>query len=98
MEEDECCKDECCSDDCCGEKGHEMPVMMMHMAHAAWNELMVEKMKAAFEKKNGARMEKAAQVAADHSTAFWNARMAGKELSEEDHKEYEKRLMEAFQG
>ncbi len=95
---EECCKEECCSDDCCEEKEHEMPRMMMHMAHAAWNELMVEKMKAAFDKQRGANMEKAAQVAVDHSIAFWNAKMAGKELTEDEHKEYEKKLMEAFQS
>ena len=68
------------------------------MAHAAWSELIVEKMKAAFEKKRGANMEKAAEVAVNHSVAFWNAKMAGKEMSEEEHKEYEKKLMEAFQS
>ena len=43
-------------------------------------------------------MEKAAEIAVDHSVAYWNAKMAGKELSEEEHKEFEKKLMEAFQS
>jgi hypothetical protein len=96
MGEDNCGKP--CGPECKHEKEHDMPVVMMHLAHAAWNELMVEKMKAAFNEKRGPYMDKAAQVAVDHSIAFWNAKMQGKELSEEEHKDYAKKLMDVFQG
>jgi len=91
--------DEECKDECCGkEDEHDMPKMIMCMAHDAWNELMLDKMKAAFDEKRGKHMDAAAKLAVEHSILFWSSKMKGKEITKEDHEEFEKKLMEIFKS
>lgn len=103
-------------DGCCGEghgQGHrkhgcgcketnydEMTGMMMALADHAWQELMVEKMKAAWEDARGANMTKMAVVSVEHSMIAWKKKMESKEMdcepSKEDIEAFKKKLHEAM--
>ncbi|MBI5391194.1 hypothetical protein HZB02_06920 [Candidatus Woesearchaeota archaeon] len=74
-EEHEGCCEGSCNDDC-GEM--EMAKVMMGLANRAWGELMVDKMKKAYEKSSGAKMDKATEVAVEACMAFWNNKMRDK--------------------
>lgn len=77
---------------CCQPKKHDMGNEIFDLAHQAWEELMVEKMKKEFEKANGARMNKVAKVAVDSTNAYWQNFMQ----KEAGHQEYEQKLNKAF--
>ena len=64
----------------------------MQLANNAWEELMKEKMKAAYEKAIGERMNKVAQVGIEASIAYWSNKM--KEKSSWD--EFEEKLRKAM--
>ena len=83
--ETECCEDKCCSagkESCCCEcscsESNDLSKMIMQLANEAWGELMKEKMKAAYDKAVGDKMNKAAQVGVEASMAFWSGKMKEK--------------------
>ena len=78
---EECCKGnccesgkECCNDRCCEEE-KSMGVMIMKHANEAWEELMKEKMKMAYEKAIGDKMNKTAQVGVEACIKYWGNKM-----------------------
>ncbi len=87
-----------------GGKCDEPPeAMIMGMANHAWKELMIEKMKQAYEKKSGKQMDKIAEVGVEYCIRFWSAKMEHKkmkmkgcEAKMQQMDEYSDKLMEAF--
>ncbi|HLC50286.1 MAG TPA: hypothetical protein VJI97_02555 [Candidatus Nanoarchaeia archaeon] len=82
---DSCCEtDSCCEDSKCGCEGKcdctgdNMAVMVMGLANDAWSKLMKEKMKAAYEKAIGPKMDRMAQVGVEACIAYWNNQMKDK--------------------
>ena len=80
------CEEKCCSAEgkscCCSEKGcdcggehSEHATMIMQLANEAWTELLKEKMKSAFEKALGDKLNKVAQVGVEASTGYWQNKM-----------------------
>ncbi len=61
------------------ETGCEMTDMMMCLADEAWKQLMIEKMKAEFEKARGEKMSRVAAASIEASIAKWEHKMAGKQ-------------------
>lgn len=53
--------------------------MLMGFSDDAWEELMREKIKAAMEKKKGAKMEKVAGLIVDAASDLWEGKMQEKE-------------------
>ena len=51
---------------------------MMILANQAWEDLMKEKMKMAYEKMIGDKMNKSAQASVEGCMAFWNDKMKSK--------------------
>ena len=96
-EEGSCCESgkgsECCSEKCCCE-GNSMDKgqMMMGLANEAWSELMKEKMKAAYEKAKGDKMNKVAQISVEACMAYWGSKMKSKEAWNE----FEEKLKNAM--
>ena len=106
---DECCdekNDECCNDEkcCSGAEGEycEISKMILDLSVDAWEELIIEKMKKAFEAQAGPRMDKIAEIAVAHSSKIWSEKMKAKnmekEASAEEIEEYKNKIMEAFMG
>lgn len=98
-----CCKEEGNENGgCCGSESNydEMTGMMMALSDHAWNELMVEKMKAAWEDARGASMTKMAAVSVEHSMTAWKKKMESKDMdfepSKEDIEAFKKKLNEAM--
>ena len=82
---EECNEGSCCesSSDCCESKGcceqeKGMGVMVMRLANEAWEELMKEKMKSAYEKAMGDKMNKTAQIGVEACMMYWGNKMKGK--------------------
>ena len=74
--DESCCEgksDSCCCNECCGE-GMDMGKMMMQLANEAWSELMKEKMKAAYQKSIGNKMDKIAAVGVEACIGYWNSK------------------------
>ena len=80
----------------CGSKGSgcEMTDMMMHLADQAWSQLMIEKMKAEFEKVRGEKMSKIAAASIEVSIDKWEHKMGGKMKCQEG----KDKLKAAFMG
>ncbi len=74
----ECCEDNCCttSSECCGES-QSMSKEMMRLANEAWEDLIKEKMKEAYDKTIGSNMSKTAQVSVEACIKYWEAKMKG---------------------
>ena len=96
----ECCESGCCEaksewccQSCCSEE-KSMPEMMMRLANEAWEGLMREKMKAAYEKAIGDRMDKAAQVSVEACINYWNNKMSGKASMAEFEQKIGKAMMQ----
>ena len=66
--------------------------MMMGLANEAWSELMMDKMKAAFEKAKGQKMDKVAHISVEACMAYW----ANKMKSKEAWAEFNEKLMQAM--
>lgn len=75
--ETSCCSSEkeCCKKSCCDDGNMDKSKMMMNLANDAWEELMKEKIKTAYEKVIGDKMSKAAAVSAEACIAYWNSKM-----------------------
>ena len=75
----ECGEESCCAaksaECCCEEESKSMGKMMMDLANEAWSELMKEKMKAAYEKAVGDKMNKSSQASVEACMAYWNNKM-----------------------
>lgn len=90
---------DCCSgDSCCDHEKPSMSKKFMYLSHDAWAELMKDKLKEAFEKTEGKKMDNAAEVCVEFSTVFWKAKKEGKKPSKEEFEAFSKKLMEALQG
>jgi hypothetical protein len=83
--EEGCCSTKgCCCETSCGhnEEGFktecEVTNGMMKLANEAWGELLKEKMKKVYDKKNGEHMNKLAEVLVDTCTAYWHGKMQEK--------------------
>ncbi|MBI1935580.1 hypothetical protein HYS31_04005 [Candidatus Woesearchaeota archaeon] len=81
---EECCGDGCCEsgkgsgcceESCCCEESMSKGKYMMGLADRAWEELMKEKMKVAFEKAKGEKMERVAQMSVEACMAYWSNKM-----------------------
>ena len=84
--ESECCSEKsCCEDDSKGK-------MMMEIANEAWTELMKDKMKAAYEKAKGDKMDKVAHISVEACMAYW----ANKMKSQAAWEEFEEKLKNAM--
>ncbi len=74
------CNEEGCScgqDNCCDEeKGH--TGMILGLANAAWTELLKEKMKKAYEKAAGSKMDKIAAIGVEANIEMWRGKMQEK--------------------
>lgn len=86
-----------------GQYGESHEEMIMGMANHAWKELIIEKMKQAYEKKSGKQMDKIAEVGVEYCIRFWASRMEhkkmkmkGREAKMREMDEYGEKLMEAF--
>ena len=92
--ESKCCeesKEKCCSKGCCEEESKGK--MMMRMADEAWEELMKEKMKQAYEKSIGEKMNKVASVAVEGCIAFWTNKMKEESTCHEFEQKLSKAMM-----
>ena len=67
--------------------------MIMGLANEAWTELMKEKMKHAYEKATGDKMNKIAQVGVDACLAYWNNEMKDKAAFAEFEEKLKKAMM-----
>ena len=67
-----CKKDNCCE----SEKSHS--AMIIDLANSAWAELMKEKMKKAYEKTMGGKMDKIAALGVEANIDFWQGKMKEK--------------------
>lgn len=75
--EGKCCEDggnSCCCNESC-EESMDHGKMIMQLANEAWAELMKEKMKAAYEKTMGEKMNKVALVGVEACIAYWTQKM-----------------------
>ena len=90
----ECCDEKCCSESCqCScEETNDISKEIMQLADKAWEELMKEKMKAAYEKAIGERMNKVAQVGIEASIAYWGSKMK----AQSSWAEFEEKLRKAM--
>lgn len=71
----------------CSDCGCMCPTDMLQMiADKAWKQVMIDKMKAHWEKKRGSQMDKMAAAAVEASFAAWEDKMKSKEDAEK-HKE-----------
>ena len=101
MNMDECCgtekKEGTCNDDYC-----EMSGQMVCLGDKAWSCLMMDKMKAAWEKERGTTMNKVADVVVKHNMAIWAHRMQVQDMKASLPKEavdaFKEELGKAFQG
>ena len=96
-EESKCCSGEssCCESSCndsCCESEMSKGKMILGLANEAWSELMKEKMKAAYEKTIGEKMNKAAHVGVEACIAYWAQKMK----SEAAWAEFEEKLSKAM--
>ena len=98
-EDDKCCEtgNECCEDSKCGsecscDSGSSKAGMIMGLANEAWTELMKEKMKKAYEKEIGAKMDSIAKIGVEACIAFWGNKMKDKASFDE----FEEKLREAM--
>ena len=74
----ECKENECKpKKDCCS-SGCEMTDGIIKTAGEAWNQLLVEKMKAHFEKLAGEKIDKVALAGVKASMTLWQNKMKGK--------------------
>jgi len=91
----ECCcdsgKESCCETECC--EGQSKAKMMMYLANEAWSELLKDKMKAAYEKSIGDKMNKIAHISVEACIAYWGNKM--KESSSWE--EFEEKLKAAME-
>ena len=101
-DEEKCCEtgNECCEDSKCGcgsecscDSGSSKAGMIMGLANEAWAELMKEKMKAAFEKIKGDKMDKVAQIGVEACMAYWGNKMKDKASFEEFEEKLNKAMM-----
>ena len=83
--EESCCTTkECCSESSCGcnEEGFktecEMTNKFIILANESWAELLKDKMKKVYEKKNGEHMNKLAEVLVDACSSYWQGKMQEK--------------------
>ncbi len=105
-ETNECSDNECANKECTGACENseycEMSGMMVNLADAAWEQLMMEKMKQVWDKQRGANMMKAAEVSVKHSMAVWMAKMKAQDMTAQASKEeianFKKELEAAFKG
>ncbi len=74
MENHECCKIKNKSNHWCN-TGDQMTDHLIEMADTAWETLMLEKMKKAYEKKRGPQMDKMAEAAVNTSLTYWMGKM-----------------------
>ncbi len=80
MEEKTCCSEEkestCCGEEKdCGSHSEEM----MELAHQAWEDLMMDKMKVHYEAQKGESMDKVAKISVEACSEFWKHKIAGNE-------------------
>ena len=95
-EEEKCgsggCSDGCgCS--CKGEMTQDKSKMMMDMANEAWHELMKDKIKSAYEKMMGEKMNKTAHVCAEMCMAYWGNKMKEEMTEAEFDEKLQKSMM-----
>ena len=96
----ECCEEKCCeAKECCSESCNESSCeeskgdMMMNIANEAWEELMKEKMKSAYEKSIGDKMNRTAMVAVEACIAYWGNKMKEKAACAEFEEKLKKAMM-----
>jgi hypothetical protein len=77
---EECCEGtcECTEEGCSCDKERFQSAMVMGLANAAWAELMKEKMKKAYEKAIGAKMDKIAALGVEANLDYWKGKMQEK--------------------
>lgn len=102
MSKEECCEESCntscncascgCSENSCCDEESSKGKMFMDMANDAWSELMKEKMKSAYEKAMGDKMNKAAAVSVEACMAYWGQKMK----NEASFAEFEEKLKRAM--
>lgn len=85
-----CCDSGCGKDSCCEDESKGK--MFMGLANEAWSELMKEKMKAAYQKAIGDKMDRAAAISVEACMAYWKHKMT----SEAACAEFEEKLMKAM--
>ena len=92
----ECNEGSCNEGSKCGSQstGCEMTDMMLNLADEAWKQLMMEKMKAEFEKQRGEKMTRVAAASIEASIAKWEHKMSGKMKCQEA----KDKLKAAFMG
>ena len=86
----------CCSNESCCSYKDEMEdksKMMMDMANEAWHELMKDKIKSAYEKLIGEKMNKTAHVCAEMCIAYWGNKMKEEMTSAEFEDKIRKAMM-----
>ncbi|MEK6983627.1 MAG: hypothetical protein AABX33_03565 [Nanoarchaeota archaeon] len=88
-EKDACC---CSAKECCCNNNEDHGKMVMELANEAWSELMKEKMKTAYEKAMGEKMNKVAQVGVESCIGYWTNKMKEKHSWDE----YEDKLKKAM--
>lgn len=89
----ECCESNgCCEETGCGGQEQDVASMLLHLADEAWAELMKEKMKAAFEKHTGDKMNKASAAAVEASIAYWS----NKTLTHEQLEAHKRKIHDAM--
>ena len=99
--EEKCCEtnDSCCEDSKCGCENecscesNNMATMIKGLTNEAWSKLMKEKMKAAYEKAIGPKMDRMAQVGVEACIAYWNNQMKDKASFAEFEEKLKKAMM-----
>ncbi len=74
----------------------DLPMRVEKLAEAAWNAKMVEKLMAAYERKMGKRMEKAAWLTVEYLDDVQDAAGANRKLSRQRSEEWAHRILDAL--
>ena len=87
------CQSGCGCEGSCSCESKSMAGMIMNLANEAWMELMKEKMKHAYEKATGDKMNKIAQVGIEACIAYWGNQMKDKSSYDEFEEKLKKAMM-----
>ena len=75
-------------------KYDDMPAEMIKLAHTAWEHLMLEKMKKAYDALPGNKMGNSAKLIVNHVMEYWDKKMKGGNLDDKAIEDFQKKLME----
>ncbi len=69
---------------------------LVELSRRAWDELMVDKMKKAFDEEPGSTMNQAAKATIDHGMDVWEHMKKGTEIPKASIEEYQNKLMKIW--